>query len=50
MPAERVSDLPAPVGLAAIVEAFQQAHSDEWGQLRLCPLEYGLNEMVRILK
>lgn len=41
---------PASDDLTAIVAAFKAAHPDEWGKLHLCPLEYGLAEMARLLK
>jgi hypothetical protein len=37
-------------GLSGIVEAFKASHPDQWEQLRLCPLQHGLEAMVEALK
>ncbi|MCB4860781.1 hypothetical protein K7W03_14395 [Sphingobium sp. PNB] len=36
--------------LARIVAFFQAEHSDAWEELRLCPLQHGLQDMVERLK
>lgn len=36
--------------LADIVATFKAEHEAEWESMRLCPLENGLEEMVRLLK
>lgn len=36
--------------LARIMTYFQQAHSDEWEALRLCPLQHGIDTMIEKLK
>lgn len=34
------------VGLAEIVTAFKTAYPAEWDELRLCPLQHGLDAMI----
>ena len=36
--------------LARIVAFFQAEHPDAWEELRLCPLQHGLQDMVERLK
>lgn len=36
--------------LARIAAYFKAGHEAEWESMRLCPLENGLEEMVRLLK
>lgn len=51
--AERHAD-PVPgnngEALARIVEYFMAEHPEAWATLHLCPLEYGLEEMVNRLR
>jgi hypothetical protein len=35
--------------LVAIVDRFKAKHPDRWEELRLCPLQHGLDEMVACL-
>lgn len=36
--------------LSAIVEAFKAAHPELWEELRLCPLQHGLDTMIERLR
>lgn len=36
--------------LLRIVEFFKAEFPDDWEALRLCPLQHGLDDMVRLLK
>lgn len=36
--------------LGRIVDYFKALHPDAWEELRLCPLQHGLDEMVGKLK
>ena len=35
--------------LARIAVFFRHHHAEAWEQLRLCPLQHGLDEMARLL-
>ena len=35
--------------LGRIVDYFKAQHPDQWEALRLCPLQHGLQDMVRLL-
>ena len=36
--------------LARLVEFFRAEHPDAWEELRLCPLQHGLEDMIERLK
>jgi len=36
-------------GLDRIVTYFRATHPEQWEQIRLCPLQHGLEDMVRLL-
>lgn len=35
--------------LQSIVDGFKLCFPEHWEQIRLCPLEYGLNDMIEAL-
>lgn len=37
-------------GLGRIVEFFKASFPDDWDELRLCPLQHGLEAMIEKLK
>lgn len=45
---KRSAKLPTD-GLSAIVEAFKASHPDQWEELRLCPLQHGLDAMIELI-
>lgn len=51
-----IANTPDPVpgdngeALARIVAFFQVEHPDAWEELRLCPLQHGLEDMIARLK
>ena len=44
------ADTPAITGFAAYVERFKSENPEEWDELRLCPLQHGIEVMVDRLK
>jgi len=36
-------------GLAGIVDAFKASHPIQWEELRLCPLQHGLENMIELI-
>lgn len=41
---------PEAEALTAALEAFKAAYPDQWAQLALCPLKYGLEEILAGLR
>lgn len=39
----------APAGFAHYVAKFKAEHPEAWEELRLCPLQHGLEEMAGML-
>lgn len=52
----RAKKLPDPVAgndgeaLQRIADFFKAKFPDEWEELRLCPLQHGLDELVKLLR
>lgn len=38
------------VALTRLVEHFKAQHPDKWEELRLCPLQHGVETMIELLK